>query len=47
LQEHVVLDKLFSLKDQTTHEITCQALRLAEHERGIVLGIVRQFGEAD
>jgi hypothetical protein len=29
-----------------TREITCEALRLPEHEREIVLGIVRKLGEA-
>ncbi|MDQ3863513.1 MAG: hypothetical protein M3317_08450 [Actinomycetota bacterium] len=32
--------------DETTREITRGALRLPERERNIVLGIVRQFGEA-
>jgi transcriptional regulator with XRE-family HTH domain len=35
---------LEGLKDETTREITRWALRLPERERGIVLGIVRQFG---
>jgi hypothetical protein len=33
------------LSDVTRREITRQALRLPERERGIVLRIVRQFGE--
>jgi hypothetical protein len=36
---------LEGLRDETTHEITRQALRLPERERGLVLGIVRQFGQ--
>jgi hypothetical protein len=32
------------LSDETTREITREALHLPERERGIVLGIVRQFG---
>jgi hypothetical protein len=36
---------LEGLSDKTTREITRQALRLPERERGIVLGIVRHFGE--
>jgi hypothetical protein len=36
---------LEGLRDETTREITREALRLPERERGIVLGIVRQFGE--
>jgi hypothetical protein len=36
---------LKGLSDETTREITRQALRLPEREREIVLGIVRQFGE--
>jgi hypothetical protein len=35
---------LEGLSDETTREITREALRLPERERGIVLGIVRQFG---
>ena len=34
---------LEGLSDETTREITRQALRLPERERGIVLGVVRQF----
>jgi transcriptional regulator with XRE-family HTH domain len=34
---------LAGLTDETTREITRQALRLPERERGIVLGVVRQF----
>jgi transcriptional regulator with XRE-family HTH domain len=34
---------LEGLSDETTREITREALRLPERERGIVLGIVRQF----
>jgi hypothetical protein len=37
---------LGGLRDETTREITRQALRLPERERQIVLGIVRQFGSA-
>jgi transcriptional regulator with XRE-family HTH domain len=33
------------LREETTREITREALRLPEREREIVLGIVRQFGE--
>ena len=36
---------LKGLRDETTREITREALRLPEREREIVLGIVRQFGE--
>jgi hypothetical protein len=36
---------LEGLRDETTRQITRKALRLPERERGIVLGIVRQFGE--
>jgi hypothetical protein len=36
---------LEALRDETTREITREALRLPEREREIVLGIVRQFGE--
>ena len=36
-----------SLRDETMRQITRRALRLPERERGIVLGIIRQFGEAD
>jgi hypothetical protein len=36
---------LEGLSDETTREITCQTLRLSKRERGIVLGVVRQFGE--
>jgi hypothetical protein len=32
------------LRDETTREITREALHLPERERRIVLGIVRQFG---
>jgi transcriptional regulator with XRE-family HTH domain len=32
------------MRDETTREILRETLRLAERERGIVLGIVRQFG---
>jgi hypothetical protein len=35
---------LEDLSDETTREITRQALRLPERERRIVLGIVRRFG---
>jgi transcriptional regulator with XRE-family HTH domain len=35
---------LEGLRDETTREITREALRLPEREREIVLGIVRQFG---
>jgi transcriptional regulator with XRE-family HTH domain len=35
---------LEGLRDETTREITREALRLPERERRIVLGIVRQFG---
>ena len=35
---------LEGLSDETTREITREALRLPERERGIVLGVVRQFG---
>lgn len=34
---------LEGLSDETTREITREALRLPERERGIVLGVVRQF----
>jgi hypothetical protein len=34
---------LEGLRDETTREITRQALRLPVRERQIVLGIVRQF----
>ena len=34
---------LGGLSDETTHEITREALRLPERVRGIVLGVVRQF----
>jgi hypothetical protein len=37
---------LEGLSDETTREITREALRLPEREREIVLGIMRQFGEA-
>ena len=37
---------LDGMRDETTREMTRQALRLPEREKGIVLGIVRQFGEA-
>jgi transcriptional regulator with XRE-family HTH domain len=36
---------LEGLREETTREITREALRLPEREREIVLGIVRQFGE--
>jgi len=36
---------LEGLSDETTRQITREALRLLESERRIVLGIVRQFGE--
>jgi transcriptional regulator with XRE-family HTH domain len=47
-QESSVLDEeaLEALADETTREITREALRLPERERTIVLGILRQFGEA-
>ncbi len=32
-------------RDETTRQITREALRLPEREKAIVLGIVRQFGE--
>jgi transcriptional regulator with XRE-family HTH domain len=35
---------LEGLSDETTRQITREALHLPERERGIVLGIVRQFG---
>ena len=35
------------LRDETTREITREVLRLPERERGIVLGIVRQFAGAN
>jgi hypothetical protein len=35
---------LEGLGDETTRQITREALRLPERDRGIVLGIVRQFG---
>jgi len=38
-------EMLEALADETTREITRRALRLPERERGIVLGIVREFGE--
>ena len=34
---------LAGLTDETTREITRQALRLPERKRAIVLGVVRQF----
>ncbi len=34
------------LRDETTREITREALRLPERERAIVLGVVRQLGDA-
>jgi transcriptional regulator with XRE-family HTH domain len=37
---------LEGLSDETTREITREALRLPERERGLVLGIVRQFGKS-
>jgi hypothetical protein len=36
---------LEALSDETTREITREALRLPEREREIVFGIVREFGE--
>lgn len=44
--ESPLLEKeaLEGLSDETTREITREALRLPERERQIVLGIVRQFG---
>jgi transcriptional regulator with XRE-family HTH domain len=36
---------LEGLSDETTREITREAVRLPEREREIVLGIVRQFGD--
>jgi hypothetical protein len=36
---------LEGLSDETTREITRQALRLPEREKKIVLGIVRQLGD--
>jgi transcriptional regulator with XRE-family HTH domain len=47
-QESSVLDEeeVEALADETTREITREALRLPERERRIVLGILRQFGEA-
>ena len=36
---------LEGLRDDTTRQITREALRLPERERQIVLGIVRQFGK--
>jgi hypothetical protein len=36
---------LEGLRDETTRETTREALHLPERERGIVLGIVRQFGQ--
>ena len=35
-----------AMRDATTGKITREALRLPEREREIVLGIVRQSGEA-
>ena len=35
---------LEGLRNETTRQLTREALRLPERERGIVLGIVRQFG---
>ena len=35
---------LAGLSDETTREITREALRLPEREREIALGIVRQLG---
>jgi hypothetical protein len=37
---------LEGLSDETTREITREALRLPEREREIVLGVVRQLEEA-
>lgn len=37
---------LEGLRDETTREIAREVLRLPERERGIVLGVVRQLGEA-
>jgi hypothetical protein len=36
---------LEGLHDETTRQITREALRLPERERQIVVGVVRQFGE--
>jgi hypothetical protein len=38
-------DLLEGLSDETTRQITCEALRLREREKKIVLGVVRQFGD--
>jgi hypothetical protein len=38
------VELLEGLSDETTREITREALRLPERERRIALGIVRQFG---
>ena len=48
LREPPTLDAelLEGLADETTCEVTREALRLPERERNIVLGIMRQFGEA-
>jgi hypothetical protein len=45
-KEPPLLDEelLEGLREETTREITREALRLPERERRIVLGIVRQFG---
>ena len=46
-EEPSVLDEelLEGLRDETTRQITREALRLPERERRIVLGIVRQLGD--
>jgi hypothetical protein len=46
LKEPPPLDQepLEGLRDETTRDITREALRLPERERGIVLGVIRQFG---
>ena len=36
-----------ALRDDTTREITRESSRLSERERRLVLGIVRQLGDAD
>lgn len=41
----LVAELIEGLSDETTREITREAVRLPEREREIVLGIVRQFGE--
>jgi len=45
LREPPDAELLEALRDETTREITREALRLPEREREIVLGVVRQFGE--